>query len=113
MLVKLLISLSDKYELEGTAINAVGLEPSVGFLHLKVNLRIYRHARIFKRKLEQLREESERLIVNEILKMVPGQRNFLRVFYTPMSSIHSSRNDSGALSDARNPVRRQVTVLAY
>jgi hypothetical protein len=50
---------------------------------VKVDLRICRHAQIFKRKLAHLREESETLLVKEILKILPEQPNFLGVFYMP------------------------------
>jgi hypothetical protein len=53
------------------------------FGDVKVDLRIYQHAQIFKRKLAQLREESEKLLVIEILKILPEKPNFLGVFYTP------------------------------
>ena len=53
------------------------------FGDVKVDLRICRHAQIFKRKLAHLREESETLLVKEILKILPEQPNFLGVFYMP------------------------------
>lgn len=51
------------------------------FGDVKVNLETYRHAQVFKKKLERLKQETHRLLVEEILRILPEKPNFLGVFY--------------------------------
>jgi len=53
------------------------------FGDVKINLAKHRHAQIFKRNLQRLRQESHRLLVEEILKIVPDKPNFYGAFYMP------------------------------
>jgi len=47
----------------------------------KINLLNPTHAKVFRKKIELLKDESERLLVKEILKIVPSSKNFLDKYY--------------------------------
>lgn len=49
----------------------------------KINLAKYRHAKVFREKLKQLKDESEKLLIKEILKIIPSSPNFLDRYYMP------------------------------
>jgi len=49
----------------------------------KINLQIYKHAKVFRQKYEQLKNESETLLIQEILKILPSSPNFLNKYYMP------------------------------
>lgn len=47
----------------------------------KINLQKYKHAKIFREKYRQLKDESETLLIEEILKILPSTPNFLGKYY--------------------------------
>jgi hypothetical protein len=47
----------------------------------KIDLKKYKHAKIFRKKLIILRHESEILLIKEILKTLPPKPNFLGKYY--------------------------------
>ena len=49
----------------------------------KVNLQIYKHAKVFREKYKELKSESEPLLVKKILKIIPSSPNFLDRYYMP------------------------------
>jgi len=49
----------------------------------KMDLRKYKHAKVFREKYKQLKRESESLLVKEILKILPSSPNFLGKYYMP------------------------------
>ena len=49
----------------------------------KIDLSNCKHAKVFQKKLELLRGESEKLVIKEILKIMPSSKNFLGVYYMP------------------------------
>jgi len=53
------------------------------FGDIKINLSNYKHAKVFRKKLELLRDKSEKLMVKEILKILPSDKNFLGEYYMP------------------------------
>jgi len=53
------------------------------FGNLKIDLTKYKHAKIFRKKLDILKRESERLLVEEILRILPKEKNFEGYFYMP------------------------------
>ena len=49
----------------------------------KINLMKYKHAKVFREKLKLLKDESEKLLIKEILKILPSSPNFLGKYYVP------------------------------
>ena len=49
----------------------------------KINLYKYKHAKVFRAKYKQLKDESEKLLIREILKILPSSPNFLDKYYLP------------------------------
>jgi hypothetical protein len=51
----------------------------------KIDLRKYRHAQLFNKKMKLLKGDSERLLIREILKILPPCKNFLDEYYMATS----------------------------
>ena len=49
----------------------------------KINFQIYKHAKVFREKYKKLKSETESLLVEEILKILPSSPNFLGKYYMP------------------------------
>lgn len=49
----------------------------------KINLLEYKHAKVFREKLKLLKDESEKLLIKEILEILPSSPNFLDKYYMP------------------------------
>lgn len=49
----------------------------------KIDLMKYRHAKVFRTKLNQLKKETEKMLVDELLRILPAEPNFLGVLYMP------------------------------
>lgn len=53
------------------------------FGDVKINLSIYKHAKVFRKKMELLKDKSEKLLIKEILKILPSEKNFFDEYYMP------------------------------
>ena len=49
----------------------------------KMNLYNYKHAKVFRAKIKQLKDTSEKMLIKEILKILPSSPNFLDKYYMP------------------------------